>query len=92
MRSVLHKKAPGRNLPGASKIVRTTVRFLLYVFEIGKRSQAMTLTPEMKRKMENEIAKFLRHLTTEQKAQIDVIDIKRFNLNRHPQTASASPR
>ena len=52
----------------------------------------MTLTPEMKRKMENEIAKFLRHLTTEKKAQIDIIDLKRYNLNIHPQTANASPR
>ena len=47
----------------------------------------MTLTSEKKWEIETEIAKFLRHLTAEDKARrdtINVIDIKQFDLSMHP--------
>ena len=54
----------------------------------------MTITPEKIREIEVEITKFLRHLMTEQKElrDIDVVDIKNFNLNMHPELASLSMR
>jgi hypothetical protein len=55
----------------------------------------MMLTPEKKWEIEVEIAKFLRHLMAEEKERcdtIDVIDIKKFDLNMHPQKVSVSPR
>ena len=56
----------------------------------------MTITPDKKREIENEIAKFLRHLMLEKKEQLlpDVIDVKSFDLNMHPhpQPVNISPR
>jgi len=54
----------------------------------------MTLTPEKKREIEIEIAKFLRHLMAEKKEQLlpDVIDVKRFGLNTHSQPVGPSMR
>ena len=50
----------------------------------------MTLTPEEKWEIEREIAKFLRHLAPKDKRRdtIDVIDIKKFDLNMHPKQES----
>jgi len=52
----------------------------------------MTITLEKKREIENEIAKFLRHLTTDKKERVDVIDVKTFSLNMHPRQESLSLR
>ena len=55
----------------------------------------MTITPEKKWEIEVEMAKFLRHLMTEEKERsgfINTIDIKKFDLNMHPQKVSVSPR
>ena len=59
----------------------------------------MILTPEHKQEIDNEIAKFLQHLRTEDKEQlelIDVVDLKNFDLNfdlnMHSQQASISPK
>jgi len=59
----------------------------------------MTITPEKKREIDSEITKFLQHLSTEDKEQldrVDVIDLKNFDinfdLNMHPQQISISPR
>ena len=55
----------------------------------------MLLTPEKKWEIEVEIAKFLRHLAPEDKERrgtIDVVDIKKFDLNMHPKPASLSMR
>ena len=47
----------------------------------------MLITPEKKREIDSEIAKFLQHLTTENREQldsVDVIDLKNFDLaGRH---------
>ena len=53
----------------------------------------MLLTPEKKWEMEVERAKFLRHLMAEAKERcgtIEVINAQKFDLNMHPQKASAS--
>ena len=50
----------------------------------------MTITPEKKREITDEIAKFLQHLAaenTDQLSRIDVIDLKIFDLNMHPRQA-----
>jgi len=55
----------------------------------------MRITPEQKREIEYNIAKFLRHLAAEKKEQIDlidVIDIKNFDINMRPRQVSVSPR
>jgi len=57
-----------------------------------KGADVMTITPEKKREIEVEIAKFLLHLTAEKKERIDVINVKDFSLNRNPQPASLSLR
>ena len=59
----------------------------------------MTITPEKKREINNEIAKFLQHLSAESKerlSRVDVIDLKMFdinlNLSVNPQQLSISSR
>ena len=60
-----------------------------------KGATTMTITPEKKRKINDEIAKFLQHLAaerTDQLSRIDVIDLKIFGLNMHPQPARITAR
>ena len=55
----------------------------------------MSLTPEKKWEIEVEIAKFLRNLPPEDKAQrdtIDVIDIKKFDLSMQSRSTQFSMR
>ena len=52
----------------------------------------MTLTPEKKREIEAEIAKFLRHLGKEERERCDVINVKSFGLSMHPRRVSALAR
>ena len=55
----------------------------------------MLLTPEKKWEIEVEIAKFLRHLTPEEKERrdtIDVIDIKKFDLSMQSKPDGLSMR
>ena len=55
----------------------------------------MTLTPEKKLEIENEIAKFLRHLAEKkERIDVDVVDVKNFgpSLSMHPTPASLSVR
>ena len=55
----------------------------------------MVITPEKKQEIENEIAKFLRHLMTEKKERLDImdiVDVKNFDLSMHPKPVSISTR
>ena len=64
-----------------------------------KGADAMMITPEKKREIDNEITKFVQHLTAVKRERLDraeLIDLKDFDFNldfnTHPQQASVTTR